>query len=330
MKIAQILHSETYGGMEKFCIELSNELAENNNDVLLLADPIFKPYISSKVVFQPICMKKSRRNIFNLIDIFLKIRRFKADIIHTHKQKSIKIIKTLKPFLSIPYIATKHDVFKKKAFSGIENAISISDQVSKTIEAKNCFIIRNGAHKKIITPQEKHAEFTVVAIGGLKPVKRFDYLINAAAELKEKGLPIKFLIVGEGEEREKLEALIKQHQLEDTVKLLGFRDDIPEILSRSHLQLICSESEGFSLAFIEGVFYSDALMSTPVSGCDEILPSSLLFEINNLAKNIESVFRQQEHYQHIFKLVKKDYENKLTIQYCANEHIKVYESIINA
>ena len=143
MNIIQILHGNyILGGMEKLCLDLSNELAETNN-VMLIADPCFKQYASTKVIFIDLDITKSRYNIFFLYSLFKTIKSFHPDIIHCHKQKSIEIIKLLDKFLKTPLVATKHDIKNKKAYEDLNYVISISDKVTQTINAKNIYKIYN-------------------------------------------------------------------------------------------------------------------------------------------------------------------------------------------
>ncbi len=57
MKIIQFLHGNQIGGMEKFCLDLSNELVLEH-EVMLIADPIFKSYCSEHISFIELDVKK--------------------------------------------------------------------------------------------------------------------------------------------------------------------------------------------------------------------------------------------------------------------------------
>lgn len=50
MKIIQFLHGNKIGGMESSCLELSSELSLKH-DVMLIADPVFKPYCHKNILF---------------------------------------------------------------------------------------------------------------------------------------------------------------------------------------------------------------------------------------------------------------------------------------
>lgn len=325
MRILQLLHGDNFGGMEKFCIDLSNNLSKSQNEIYFMGSRHFKVYLNNKVYFSELDMEKSRNNIFFLFKIIKLIRKINPDIIHVHKQKSIQILNRIKPFILTPFIVTKHDTQVKKAFLGLKDAISISDEVSKTIKADNIYKIYNGIPylepKVINMPKDV---FNIVAVGGLRQVKGYDKLIKACSQLS---FTFHLTIIGEGIEKESLEKLSEKYSIKNNITFVGFRTNVNDYLFCSDLQVISSNSEGFSLAMIEGIFYAKVLISTPVSGCTEILSSKLLTEQDDLSLKINDVYSNYIEYKEEFKTIKK--ANKFfTIQNCGIEHLKTYLQII--
>ncbi|SFV69519.1 Poly(glycerol-phosphate) alpha-glucosyltransferase [hydrothermal vent metagenome] len=325
MRIVQFLHGNKIGGMEKFCIDLSNALS-HEHDVLLLADKTFKKYVETSVQFVELDIEKSRNNIFFLWKIWKILKAFSPDIIQVHKQNTINILKRLKPFLKIPFVATKHDMQIKKAFYGLRYAITIAEETRSTIKADYIYKIYNGVPfhkpKKIILPDG----FNIVAVGGLREVKGYDKLLYIVADLD---FNYHLTILGEGSQRERLEALIDTLDLKEKVTLAGFKSNINDYLYSADLQVITSLSEGFSLAMIEGLFYSKVLLSTKVSGCTEILSEGLLTDIEAFHAKIKMVFENYDAYEAEFIKLKNKYSQRLTIEACKDEHIKVYRNIIS-
>jgi len=324
MKIIEFLHGNELGGMEKFCLDLSNALSKEH-EVLFVGDKVFKKYFDDSVTFKALDITKSRNNPLFLWRLFNIFKDFSPDIIHVHKQKSIQIMKRLEIFLNIPYVATKHDTQIKKSFYGLTYAIAISEEAKKTIESKYLFKIYNGISyeipEKIVLPRV----FNIVAVGGLRKVKGYDKLIEAVSKLE---FPYHLTILGEGSERVYLEALIDKLKINDKVSLLGFRSNIKDYLYSADLQVISSFSEGFSLAMIEGIFYTKVLMSTKVSGCIEILPTNFLVNEEDFTQKIKDIKEHYELYQKEFRKIKERYTTMLTMQNCLEEHEKTFKEII--
>ncbi len=110
--------------------------------------------------------------------------------------------------------------------------------------------------------------FVVGSLGRLAGQKRFDRLLRAMA-LLPKG--VHCIIAGEGEKRGELEALAKELAISDRVHLLGWRDDIPDVLAAFDVMAVSSDYEGLHIAMTEAMAAGVPIVSTPVSGAEEAL-----------------------------------------------------------
>lgn len=84
-----------------------------------------------------------------------------------------------------------------------------------------------------------------------------DTLIKSFSHLDENRFEL--WLVGDGERRPKLEYLIKELNLESTVKLMGIRADIPEVLQSADIVVMSSHFEGLSLSNVEGMSVGQAI-----------------------------------------------------------------------
>jgi glycosyltransferase involved in cell wall biosynthesis len=228
-------------------------------------------------------------------------------------------------FMDILFVATKHDMQRKKAFYGLDYVAVLSDEMKKTVRAKHVEKIYNGIVPTIPEPVKLPGRFNVVAVGGLRPVKRFDRLIEAIAKLPDE---VHLTIVGEGSERENLERLSEKLGIKTRVHLVGFKQNVPDYLAACDMQVISSDSEGFSLAMVEGLFYAPVVISTKVSGATEILSEKLLCEGESLAQKIRDVYNETEAYKKETARIAARYRDKLTMEGCAKEYIRFYGKIL--
>ena len=83
----------------------------------------------------------------------------------------------------------------------------------------------NERKKELIDKNFKNLEF-ILGIGRLTKQKNFQLLITAFNEINKNIPHIKLLILGEGEERNKLENLIKKLNLQEKVYLLGYKTNV--------------------------------------------------------------------------------------------------------
>lgn len=95
--------------------------------------------------------------------------------------------------------------------------------------------------------------FVVISTGRAHPYKRFDFVINVATVHGQRypNDRVFFLLVGDGPAMPDLREQTSKLKLRDSVKLLGYRSDVHDLLSASDLALHAALGEGFSLSIIE-------------------------------------------------------------------------------
>lgn len=92
---------------------------------------------------------------------------------------------------------------------------------------------------------------SIVSVSRLVWEKRMDLGIRSAARLLELGIPINYRIVGEGPELANLADLVKELGVEDHVSLLGWRDNVNEILNDSDVFFHLSLTESYGQVLME-------------------------------------------------------------------------------
>nr|WP_321450059.1 glycosyltransferase [uncultured Carboxylicivirga sp.] len=116
-------------------------------------------------------------------------------------------------------------------------------------------IINNGIHPPTTEIYRTLGNTPIIgAIGRLEPEKGFDLLIEAAKILKSKGVNFEVRIAGIGSQQLILQELINTNQLQDQVKLVGFKQDIYQFLSDCHIFALSSRYEGFGYVTVEAMF----------------------------------------------------------------------------
>lgn len=111
----------------------------------------------------------------------------------------------------------------------------------------------------------------IMGIGRLDPQKDFPTLITAFATLR-KQREAKLIILGEGQKRQELEALIKKLNLSNDVDLPGFVDNPYAYLSKVNLFVLSSIWEGLPTVLIEALALNIPVVATDCeSGPKEIL-----------------------------------------------------------
>jgi glycosyltransferase involved in cell wall biosynthesis len=116
----------------------------------------------------------------------------------------------------------------------------------------------------------------ILTIGNLKPAKDHETLIRAFA-LLSKRRPATLMIVGEGEERVRLEGIITELGVANRVVMPGFATDAWPYFASADLFVLSSNREGFPTVLIEAMLAGLPVVSTDcVSGPSEILDGGRL------------------------------------------------------
>ena len=108
--------------------------------------------------------------------------------------------------------------------------------------------------------------YRILTVGRLMAQKDFAQSIKAAKLLRDNGLNIRWYILGEGEQREELEALIRELKLEDFFFLPGVTDNPYVYMAQSDLYVHATRFEGKSIAIQEAQVLGCPMVVSDCSG----------------------------------------------------------------
>lgn len=107
--------------------------------------------------------------------------------------------------------------------------------------------------------------------GELNVNKNQKLLINALAHIKDSCPNFKVLFAGAGDSEEELKALVKQHGVENSAHILGYRTDVDKLLKICDFVASASYREGLPVNIIEGMFSRKAAVVTHNRGHNELV-----------------------------------------------------------
>ena len=137
-------------------------------------------------------------------------------------------------------------------------------------------------------------------VANLRPVKGLDVFLLAAAVVNEQVPETQFVIVGEGEERQRLEDQAQEIGISNRICFTGRRADIPFLLGAFDVGVLSSFSESFSNAIIEYLAAGLPVVATDVGGCREAVEGSgngLIVQSNDhesMAKSIVHLVKNRK------------------------------------
>jgi len=243
----------------------------------------------------------------------------------------------------------KRNILSRLKYSKVDRIIAISQKVKQVLVAcglpeEKIDVVYSGVDTERF--QNVEADYLVselalnrekLIIGNIAALtwdKDHKILIAAARDVVDEFPQVVFLIAGEGPLRREIEILIKRLNLEEKVKLLGFRQDIPEILSLLDLFVLSSRWEGLGTSLLDAFASRVPVVCTNVGGIPEIVkdgvngilvppgnPEALSRAIISLLENRDLARRMAEEG---FQLVNK----KFSIEKMVQDTKKIYDRLV--
>ncbi len=305
---------------------------------------VFGPNVES--IKQPI---KFGLSLFSLSKNLLKFVKDKnIHTIHSHNAQSDKLAVFDGKLSGVPAFPTIHntlfmvDIRSKldprgyliKAVDQViyriaEQVLAVSVEVKEVLccrynlDASKVVVVRNGIFldpslertlRKNVRYSQHKGKLKLLAVGRLTHQKNFLVLIIAIDYLVKGGCKdISVHIAGNGEEYDRLFALISDLHLESYVELLGVRSDVLELMQEADLFVMPSRYEGLSIAMIEALACGLPVIASDAPGLRDFIihhKNGMLFPVgdyNALAKCILGVFEDRNLLVNLSKGAKKSY-----------------------
>lgn len=291
----------------------------------------YKSILENKGVFMFRSNRTGSRfgDVLKIINI---VKNEKIDIIHTHLIGA-EIIGGLSGFMAgVPVVSTLHgsqlpkkiskDYIFRRYFSRylINDYVCISEYSKQInlnhfkIDEKKLNLIYNGIDKYAKEPIVESGElafddefFNILNVGRLSRVKGQDMLIDAMRDLLNIIPQARLYIAGEGAEREYLQSIIKKFSLENSVFLLGKRDDVNALLSACDLFVFPSRNESFGNAVLEAMLNGIPIVCSSAGALPELMGvenKEYVFDVNDKKDMIEKI----EKAYHVISDKKSDVE----------------------
>lgn len=367
LKIGHFIDSLDPGGAESVVIELCKEQIKRNNIVEVLH--FGNPWLAEKCRLNNINIVRVPfyflyKSIYTLplfsilFSIFLLTRRL--DIIHTHLFDTVLPTVPASLITRIRHIATLHDVYsiennrirhtilKYAAVFGT-TLVAVSNQIINhlydygVVKKDSVFLVRNGVDLNKFSPitnqhntnnrlRNNEGKIVIISVGRLVPIKGFDNLLYAYAQICKQTNKTMLLIVGDGPEMEKLSSLASNLGISERVEFLGQRDDMPELLSNSDIFALASLSEGLSCSIIEAMASGLPIVATHVGGNNELVKNDVNGFLvpdgntNHLANKLMGLILNDEKRQKLSSMSHSIATQEFSTESMCNKYEELYAS----
>ena len=306
--IFHMVNSLEVGGSEHQMVEVASRQKARGYDVIVgclsskgfLIDVLTRAGISV-IEFDPKGSLFRPRGIFQLLRLTRFLLRHPFDVVQTHDLYSTLLGVPAAWLARVPVILScRRDLShwwwytpsRRRFLRHIQNrsdyVIANSQAVCDFLVEKDSFdpelirVIRNGVDCDRFTTVRADRQGLFPDLGTRGPLiavvanmnvetKGHADLIRAAVEVSREFGEAKFLLVGDGPERTRLEAMTAELGLSNTVLFLGRRNDVPDILACCDLFVLPSWAEGLPNSVLEAMAAGLPVVATRVGGIPEII-----------------------------------------------------------
>lgn len=307
--VVQIITGLAFGGAEKQVVEISTRLSRRGWKVAIISllDPqiylkelqeagvsLISLHIRSK---SPLACAKA------FLHAFFFIRKYHPTIVHAHMFHAnifTRLLRLLRPWPVL--ICTAHNIdergrkgtdkFRTFLYRVTDPLCDLTTQVSRAgleryirigaVPKHKARYIPNGVDIHRFAPDPKvrenmrrglglENEFVWLAVGRFEPQKDYAIMLLAFAQVIKKYRDTCLLIAGDGPLRASMETLAKELGIEDYVRFLGARRDIPELMNAADGFALSSMWEGMPMVLLEAHAVGLPIVATDVGGNREIV-----------------------------------------------------------
>lgn len=137
-------------------------------------------------------------------------------------------------------------------------------------------VVHNAIDSEMVLPEPILPGFVagsvvIGTVGRLNKLKSVDHLIQAVASLRQDGLSVCCLVVGEGEERQSLEQLAEKLGIAGHVHFAGFQPVPLSWVQAMDICALCSSKEGFPRVVLEAMLAAKPVVGSDVNGTRELI-----------------------------------------------------------
>lgn len=289
------------------------------------------------------------RHRFNPLTLARALRMFREggyNIIQSHGYKGHVIALFISRLTGCKWLAMAHgwtrENLKIRAYNLLERwllkfpdyAVAVSPSLYSTLESqrsknRKLQLVLNAVDEKEIPfssvrhdVRERYRlsndDFVIGVFGRFSPEKGHENILYALSRLTEQYPGIRLLLVGEGQERERLHNIVLDKGLENHIIFCGYQQLVGDYYASVDLVVLPSLSEGLPNVVLEAMVLGKPVLATKVGGVSEIIEHDVngwLVEAGSVTE-LERALRRLLDDRSAFERVKKNTKPSLMPKFC--------------
>jgi len=152
----------------------------------------------------------------------------------------------------------------------------------------------------------------ILSVGRLSTEKNYKFLIECFFQLSKVNSSARLVIIGEGNEKDNLNNLINDLNLENIVKILNFKNNIYPYFKYAHIFALTSDFEGFGNVLVEALSQGTSVISTNCHGGPKMILN------NGEFGNLIPIGQKQLYVETLNKLLKINGKDTISMKHSLN------------
>ncbi|MCA9401034.1 MAG: lipopolysaccharide heptosyltransferase II [Candidatus Omnitrophica bacterium] len=358
MRILQILPEMNVGGVETGTVDLGRYLVEHGHGSVVISNGGKLVKQLEKEGSRHYALPVHQKSIWSMISLIKKVRQIiideNIDIVHARSRVPAWIAYFACLKTSTFYVTTCHGHYKSKFFSQVmgwgKRVIVPSEIIGRHM------IDQYHVHTELIRKIPRSVDLAkfkdcdlstksagkcvIIMIGRITPLKGHTFFIKAMAKVVRSLPQAEVWIVGDAPKKkqdykEELFVLTKRLGLQEHVKFLGNRSDIPELLSQSHVLVLSTVTqEAFGRVILEAQAAKVPVVATNVGGVMDIIENEVTGllvmpkDIDGMAQAVIRVVKDPSLADKMIAAATEKLLNQYTLDHMASQTIAVYKEVL--
>jgi glycosyltransferase involved in cell wall biosynthesis len=279
-----------------------------------------------------------------------------ANVVHAHGYKAdiyvrlalrgrVPLVSTCHTWYDNDALVTLYGRLDRFVLRAYTRVVAVSEEVRHRllkagVSSSRIRMVRNGVDVERFAgavpslPRSTDGALTVGLVGRLASEKGVDVFLIAAARVLQQSPETRFVIAGDGPDREKLERMLDELNIRSSVTLLGRREDMPSIYVSLDVMVSASRQEGLPIAILEGMASSRPIVATPVGEVPALIAdrqTGLIVpadDAESLAGAISVLLRDAQLRARLGSAARKRIEDEYSSPRMTADYVRVYAEAI--
>ncbi len=302
MRILFLSTSMGMGGADKQLMSGAYELQGRGHDTMIVSltslGPMGLEARSLGIPTESLEVRRGWPDPRGLTRLVRIARAWKPDVVHSHMVHANLLARALRLFVPVPaLLSTIHNINEGgrlrmgayRVSNGLVDHMTIVSEAAadrfvaeRIVPRELLTVVPNGVDIDLfrMTPETRASirdslglgsEFVWLAVGRFEIAKDYPNMLRAFAKVRERQPGAVLLLVGRGSLQPETEALADSLGLRPSVRFLGVRQDIPQVMSAGDGYVMSSAWEGLPMVLLEAGAAALPIVATTVGGNSEVV-----------------------------------------------------------